>query len=78
MKYVICSVRDAAVEAFMRPFPAESEKQAVRSFSDECFNMESPFAKHPDDYTLYKVGEFDSETGNSVEFEAVPLARARS
>jgi hypothetical protein len=46
----------------MRPFFMQAHGQALRSFIDEVNNSESPFHKHPEDYSLFFVGEFD-ETG---------------
>lgn len=64
MKLQIFSVRDAKAEAFMRPFFAPNRGVGVRLFSDAINqNPEEPFARHPEDYTLFHVGEFDELTG---------------
>lgn len=36
---------------------------ALRQFGDLCRAEGSIFAKHPDDYSLVSIGEFDTETG---------------
>lgn len=63
MKMVICAVRDSAVQAFGRPFVVQARGQAIRSFQDECKNESSDIAKHPSDYDLYVIGEFNDENG---------------
>lgn len=63
MKLRLYSVRDNAVGAFMRPFVARSDGEATRNFGDEANSPESALAKHPEDYALFFVGEFDELTG---------------
>lgn len=75
MKWGIYRVRDDAIDGFMRPFPAETDAQALRSFADECKNPETPFAKHPEDYSLWKVCEI---TNDSVKDCQEHLGRATS
>jgi len=57
------SVRDAKADAFMRPFFAQSEGIAVRGFTDEVNREGSELGKHPEDYALFKVGEFLEDEG---------------
>ena len=63
MRYKIVSVRDRAVDTFGQPIFVAAIGQAVRSFGDEVKNPQSPFNKHPEDYDLYSLGEFDDSTG---------------
>lgn len=58
-KYQICSVRDAAVGAFMQPFFAKSKQEAMRSFGDAVIDPKMEFIKHPNDYSLHFIGEWD-------------------
>lgn len=61
----VCAVRDSAMEAFLRPFFVPTTNMAARSFVDEVNRNaeDNAMYKHPDDYTLYCLGEFDEETG---------------
>lgn len=63
MKLKIFSIRDSKVDAFMRPFFAQTTKEALRIFEDSVNNVDSGFFKHPDDYCLYEVGSFDPLKG---------------
>jgi hypothetical protein len=61
--YKLLAVRDSALNAFGRPFVAPATGAAVRSFNDEVNNPQSDLFKHPDDYELYELGEFDDSDG---------------
>lgn len=58
-KFCICSVHDAAVGAFMQPFFARSIDEARRSFGDAVADPKMEFGKHPMDYVLYHLGDWD-------------------
>lgn len=57
------SVYDKQACAFMPPFQARAVGQAVRSFMDAVNSKDHEFARHPGDYELYHVGEFDEIAG---------------
>ena len=65
MNLVIVSVKDTAAGAFGRPIFVQSPAVAVRSFRDEINRPDSQedMSKHPEDFELYFVGEFDDQTG---------------
>lgn len=66
MKLIAFCIYDEKVEAFKPPFFAQAVGQAVRMFGDLCGDPETPFSKHPDDYRLYRVGEFLETEGRLV------------
>ena len=47
MKQIICSIYDTATEAYMRPFTAQTEGQAIRMFEDEALKEGTEINKHP-------------------------------
>lgn len=55
----IFSVFDSAANAFMPPFFAGRIEEAIRAFRHQVANADSPFAKFPEDYTLFHIGSFD-------------------
>jgi len=65
MKLNIFAVRDQATDQFGNPMFLVSTGQAIRSFGDEINNKESNnlLNKHPEDYALYHLGEYDTDTG---------------
>lgn len=76
MKMPVVSVRDSAVNAYMRPFAVPAIGAAVRSFQDEVQRSDSDLNKHPEDYELFEIGQFDDETGLIIASSPRSLARA--
>lgn len=67
----IFSVRDTKVNAFMTPWFAPTKGAAIRSLSDAVNgDKDGPVAKHPGDYILFYVGEFDEVTGQILPLVA--------
>lgn len=60
MKYDVYSVRDALV-GFGFPVPMDNDAVAVRNFGETHKNVGSP-----EDFSLWKIGSFDTETGTIV------------
>lgn len=85
MKTQLFTIYDEKAEAFLPPFTCGSEGIAKRAFAD-CVNSQThQFGKHPQDYTLFWVGDFydhdgsivvasRKSLGNGVEFIAPDLA----
>ena len=80
MKLQIFTVYDSAAQAYLQPFFLKARGQAVREFSDMVNKDGHQFWKHPQDYTLFYLGEYDEESGtfdtvtpeslgNGVQFE---------
>lgn len=63
MKLLAFAVFDVQVGAFMAPFFSHAVGQAVRSFGDAVADPSSPMFKHPADYRLFRVGEFEDRRG---------------
>lgn len=59
----VFAVHDSKAEAFLRPFTTLTRGQAIRGFSDAVNDKGHEFNKHPDDYTLFQIGEFDEQSG---------------
>lgn len=65
MKLLIFVVRDRASDAFGNPMFLVSTGQAIRSFTDEVnrSGTDNMMFMHPDDFDLYSLGEFDTDSG---------------
>lgn len=70
MIYKIFSVYDKKVGAFMTPFFSRSKGEAVRSFTDACSDGQHQFVKHPEDYVLMALGEYDDQTGSIIAVDS--------
>lgn len=62
-KLQIFSVFDKKAVAYLQPFYYQQKGQAIRAFEDSVNNPETAFNKHPEDFSLYLLGEFDDTTG---------------
>ena len=65
MKYPMYSIRDAKV-GFMTPTVDQNDAAAARNFEHAVLNSASLMNSHPADYSRYKIGEFDTESGAVV------------
>lgn len=63
MKLEIFSVWDDKARAHIVPFFLPNKDMAMRSFHDAGADPLHMFGKHPEDYRLYKMGEFEDTTG---------------
>lgn len=57
------SIRDNASATYDQPFLRPNVVTAIRSITDALNDPASPWAKHPEDYALYHLGEWDDTTG---------------
>lgn len=63
------AVFDDKSKAFEPPFCMSTIGLATRAFSDSVNNPESPWHRHPEDYTLFHLGEFDTSSAAVNLFE---------
>lgn len=76
MTVKVFAVFDVKVGAYQAPFVAGAVGQAVRMFGDAVQNRESPFNKHPEDYRLFLLGEFEDSTGRLTASEPQLISEA--
>lgn len=63
MKLNIYSVYDVATQAYKTPWFSQADGEAMRGFKDVCSDAEHPMGQHPEDYTLFRMGTFNDNTG---------------
>jgi len=68
----IFSVFDSKAEVFSTPVCDLNAGVALRAFADAAgaVNGVNPISQHPEDYTLFEIGIWDTETGSIVMHEA--------
>lgn len=76
MKLGIYSVFDVKTQAYMQPFYSLTPGAAIRSFSDALLEPTSMLCKHPEDFHLYQIGEFDDATSAIVSHPPIALGNA--
>ena len=76
MRVNLYSIFDRASGVYDGPFPIAADGQAVRQFTDFACNADHPIGKHPEDYSLFRVGVWDDVKGSVIPQEPECLARA--
>lgn len=80
MLHYVISVKDRAADVFNRPFIVPHRNVAIRDFTDEVNRSaaDNQLNKHPDDFDLYLLGQFDDNTGKfSNEGDPAVLVRGK-
>jgi hypothetical protein len=79
MNLFVVSVKDRAADVFNRPFFVPHRNVAIRDFTDEVNRSatDNQLNKHPDDFDLYLLGEFNDNTGEFVMDTPQVLVRAK-
>lgn len=62
---IVVAIRDRASDTFGTPLCFAARGQAIRTFSDEVNRRDenNQMYKHPEDFDLYELGEFDDSSG---------------
>lgn len=79
MIHQVCAVRDSAMDAYARPFFVPTTNMAVRSFTDEVNRKaeDNAMYRHPEDYELYCLGQWNENTGIFSQSGDSLLVRAK-
>jgi hypothetical protein len=59
----IFSIFDTKAKIYLPLVAFNAEGEAVRTFADGLEDKTHPMGKHPEDYTLFRFGQFDDLTG---------------
>lgn len=63
------SIFDDKGEIFNVPFFKTTDGLALRDFADLCSDSRSTVARHPEDYHLYVIGEFEETSGKMTAYD---------
>lgn len=63
MKQQVYSILDVKSSVFSQPFFMVSKGVALRNFGDLVNDPQTTISKHPSDFKLYFIGEFDDNSG---------------
>ncbi len=55
-------IYDSKANAYLQPWFLTQQGMAQRAFSDCVNDADHNFGRHPEDYTLFTIGEFDDAT----------------
>ena len=67
---------DSKAAAFLQPFFAKNDAVAIRFFQAACGDPEHFFCRNPEDYTLWRIGEWSEDSGELVGTVPMQIARA--
>lgn len=70
------AVCDLKADIFNSPFFFPAIGQAVRAFADLANDNQSSVSRHPEDYKLFHIGEYDDQTGILTSITPAPLGVA--
>ncbi len=69
------AIYDSAALAYNAPFSFGQMGQAVRAFADLASDPNSNISKHPQDYVLFMIGQYNDNTGVMEPMEHVRLGK---
>lgn len=76
MKIAVCTVRDRQVDSYAQPMFVPTTGIAIRSFIDavNTENQNSDLWKHPEDFELWHIANYDDQTGTFENLTKISLA----
>lgn len=63
MLHKLFAIRDSKGEMYTPPFCKATFGLAEREFSELANNPQSQIGKHPEDFDLYQLGDYEDTTG---------------
>lgn len=73
----VYTIYDCSVENYNVPFFAKTDAEAQRIVASSC-QSGSLLLNYPEDFVLYRIGDFDTETGIIVHDAPLKLCDVRS
>lgn len=66
----IYTIRDDKAAAYLPPFYARQDGEAIRMFQNTMSDSQSNFAKWPEQFILFALGEYNEDTGVITPLDA--------
>lgn len=77
MTMMIYAIYDSKTEIYSQPHFLINKGTASRAWADAANDPQSPFSKHPADYTMFEIGHYNDITGNITMHQAkIPIGSA--
>jgi len=67
MKVQLYAIFDTCSGIYEKPFIGTADDVVKRQFQDLAVAADSPVAKHPEHYSLWRLGNFDDNTGKVID-----------
>jgi len=65
----VFSIYDSNAEVFLPPFYFQNKGEAIRVFSDTVQDSSTQLCKHPEDFTLFMLGDFDNSNAKYTSLQ---------
>lgn len=73
----IFAIYDTAAQSYSPPFVSHTKGMAIRLFSETSIDKTTTIGRHPADYTLFHLGEYDDLTASFSPLSTpVPVIKA--
>lgn len=66
----VYSIRDRKTEMYNTPWFQKSHGEAERSFTSMAMDEKTTINQYPEDYDLYFIGEYNSDTGCLIPLDS--------
>lgn len=76
MKLGAYSIFDKLADVYFKPFFVGQDGEAHRMFIDLVNDEKTVLNRHPQDYSLYRIGEFNDNSGELIKTTPKHLANA--
>jgi len=76
MKIKMFVIFDTKAKFYNKPFLLQNDSIALRAFTDLANDPSTDVCKHPEDFQLFSIGEFDDETAGIKSTNPIIIARA--
>lgn len=77
MIHKIVAIYDVKAESYHKPIFVQSNGAAVRAFGDAVNDPSTEFHKHPEDYLMFSLGDYDDQTA-LFHLDVAPLELAKA
>lgn len=68
-KHKIFVLKDSQSSTYGMPITIETRGRFIRDVQEELAKGQAIFARHPQDFSIFEIGEFDPRTGNIYLYE---------
>jgi hypothetical protein len=72
----VFSIYDKKSEVFLTPFYQITIGEGIRTFNDIANDDRTYVNKHPEDYSLYEIAEFENHTAETIPLVPIKLISA--
>ncbi len=67
MKVQFYAIFDTCSGIYEKPFSSTTDDLVKREFQDVALSADHPISKHPEHYSLWRLGTFDNTNGNILD-----------